>query len=122
MTHARGIKKGSKITAEPIRKKKDINSISRLLKSNPRNYLLWVLSINNGLRTNNLVRLGYHQVEGLKPGAVIKIVESKTGKTNVLVINKSVHKALLIYIKEVNPVNSTIIILMQIASRCSDYQ
>ncbi len=103
MTHARGIKKGSKITAEPIRKKKDIKAISRLLKSNPRNFLLFILGINNGLRANDLVRIKYSQVEGLKVGAVIKIIESKTGKTNVLVINKSVHKALQIYVNELNP-------------------
>lgn len=104
MAHKAGIKKGSKITKEPIRKPKDIKAISRLLKSKPRDYLLWVMGINNGIRTNDLVRIRYNQVEGLKPGAVIKIVESKTGKTNVLVINKSVHKALQLYIKDVNPI------------------
>jgi len=103
MTPARGIKKGSNLTVEPIRKKKDIKSISRLLKSKPRDYLLWVMGINNGLRANDLVRIKYSQVEGKKVGAVIKIVESKTGKSNVLVINKSVYKALQLYINEVNP-------------------
>ena len=100
----KGLKKGSKITAEPIRKKKDITAISRLLKSRPRDFLLWTLGINNGLRANDLVRLKYSQVEGLKPGAVIKITESKTGKDNVLVINNSVYKALQNYIQEVKPV------------------
>jgi len=99
-----GLKKGAKITAEPIRKQKDIRSISRLIKSNPRNYLLWIMGINNGLRANDLVRLRYSQVEGLKAGAVIKITESKTGKDNVLVINNSVYKALQTYIQEVKPV------------------
>jgi integrase len=103
MPNRNGIKKGSRIAVDPIRKKKDIKAISRLLKSNPRNFLLWVMGINNGIRTNDLVRIKYHQVEGLKAGAVIKIVESKTGKTNVVVINKSVHKALQLYIKEINP-------------------
>ncbi len=103
MTHARGIKKGTKITAEPIRKQKDIKSISRLLKSHPRNHLLWIAGINNGLRANDLVKLKYSQVEGKKAGALIKIVESKTGKPNVLVINKSVYKALQIYVNEINP-------------------
>ncbi|MBU1194099.1 MAG: tyrosine-type recombinase/integrase [Proteobacteria bacterium] len=98
-----GLKKGSKITAEPIRKQKDIKAIGRLLKSRPRDFLLWTLGVNNGLRSKDLVRLRYSQVEGLKPGAVIKIVESKTGKDNVLVINNSVHKALQHYIKEINP-------------------
>ena len=103
MTPSRSCKKVSNLTVEPIRKQKDIRSISRLIKSNPRNHLLFILGINNGLRMIDLVRIKYHQVEGLKPGAVIKIVESKTGKTNVLVINKSVHKGLQLYIKEVNP-------------------
>ena len=103
MTPSRPIKNRLNLTVEPIRKQKDIRSISRLLKSNPRNYLLWIMGINNGIRTNDLVRIKYQQVEGLKPGAVIKIVESKTGKANVLVINKSVHKALLLYIKDENP-------------------
>jgi len=98
-----GLKKGSKITAEPIRKQKDIKSISRLLRSKPRDFLLWTFGINNGVRANDLVRLKYSQVEGLKPGAVIKIVESKTGKDNVLVINNSVFKALQNYIQEVKP-------------------
>ena len=98
-----GLKKGAKITAEPIRKQKDIKSISRLLKSRPRDFLLWTLGINNGLRSSDIVRLRYSQVEGLKPGAVIKITESKTGKDNVLVINNSVFKALQIYIQEVKP-------------------
>jgi integrase len=104
MTYRKGIEKGSKITVEPIRKQKDIKSISRLLRSRPRDFLLWTLGINNGLRANDLVRLKYSQVEGLKAGAVIKIVESKTGKDNVLVINNSVFKALQIYIQEVKPV------------------
>ncbi len=52
------------------------------------------MGINNGVRTNDLVKIKYSQVEGLKPRAVIKIVESKTGKDNVLLINNSVYKAL----------------------------
>lgn len=87
MAHKAGIKKGSKITKEPIRKPKDIKAISRLLKSKPRDYLLWVMGINNGIWTNDLVRIKYHQVEGLKPGAVIKIVESKTGNPNMWYLN-----------------------------------
>ncbi len=66
MTPSRPVKKGTNLTVEPIRKQKNIKSISRLLKSHPRNYLLFILGINNGLRTNDLVRLRYHQVEGLK--------------------------------------------------------
>jgi len=69
----------------------------------PRDYLLWVLGINNGLRAKDLVRIRYSLVEGLKTGAVINIVETKTGKDNVLVINKSVHKAFQAYLSVIVP-------------------
>jgi len=101
MPHQNGLKKGTKITSEPIRKQKDIKAITRLLKSRPS--LLWTLGINNGLRSNDLVRLKYSQVAELKPGAVVKIIETKTGKENILVINKSVHRALQVYVQEIKP-------------------
>ena len=91
------------LTVEPIRKTKDMKAISRLLQSRPRDYLLWVMGINNGLRAKDLVRIRYSQVEGAKAGAVINIIETKTGKNNVLVINKPVHKALQAYLAEVEP-------------------
>jgi integrase len=103
MPHQNGLKKGTKITSEPIRKQKDIKAITRLLKSRPRDYLLWTLGINNGLRANDLVRLKYSQVAELKPGAVVKIIETKTDKENILVINKSVHRALQVYVQEMKP-------------------
>jgi len=88
------------LTVDPIRKAKDIKAISRLLQSRPRDYLLWMMGINNGLRANDLIRIRYSQVEGAKPGAVVNIIETKTGKSNVLVINKAVHKALEAYLAE----------------------
>ncbi|WP_020588947.1 tyrosine-type recombinase/integrase [Desulfobacter curvatus] len=91
------------LTVEPIRNTKDVKAISRLLQSRPRDYLLWVMGINNGLRAKDLVRIKYSQVEGAKSGAVINIIETKTGKNNVLVINKAVHKALQAYLAEVEP-------------------
>jgi integrase len=103
MPRQNGLKKGTKITSEPIRKQKDIKAITRLLKSRPRDYLLWTLAINNGVRANDLVRLKYSQVANLKPGSVVKIIETKTGKENVLVINKSVHRALQLYVQETKP-------------------
>jgi integrase len=103
MGYTTGIEKGSDITVEPIRKIKDIKAISKLLDSNPRNYLLWIMGINNGLRATDLVRLKCSHFATLKIGDAVKIIETKTGKENFLVINKSVHKALQHYINEVNP-------------------
>ena len=61
------------------------------------------MGINNGLRANDLVKLKVHQVEDCKSGDTVTVIESKTKKPNVLVINKSVHKALQKYLKEMNP-------------------
>ena len=93
-----GIKKGTKVEVDPVRDVKDIKAISNMLKSNPRNHLLWVMGINNGLRANDLVKVKVGDVENLKPGDTLNIIESKTGKKNILVINKTVHKALHMYL------------------------
>jgi len=98
-----GIKKGCKVKVEPVRKQKDIKAISKLLQGKPRDLLLWTMGINNGLRASDLVGIKVAQVQDLKPGEVLNIVESKTGKDNILVINKSVHKALQVFLKDVNP-------------------
>ena len=42
--------KGANVTVDPIRSLKDIQAISNTLKENPRNRLLFVMGINNGLR------------------------------------------------------------------------
>lgn len=89
------------ITVDPIRKIEDIRSIMKLTASNPRNHLLFVMGINNGLRAADLVRLKVDDVRDLKPGDSLTIRESKTGKDNVLVINKTVHKALQNYLSTI---------------------
>lgn len=89
--------KGSKITVEPIRNLEHISSIKQLLASRPRDLLLFTLGINNGIRTGDLLRLKVQDLFGKKVGDTISIKESKTGKTNVLMVNKSVQKSLSIY-------------------------
>jgi integrase len=98
----KGITKGTKVKVEPIRKQKDVRAISKLLQGRPRDLLLWIMGINNGLRASDLVVIKVVQVHDLKPGDVLNIVESKTGKDNVLVINKSVYKALYAYLKDIS--------------------
>ncbi|MBU1341890.1 MAG: site-specific integrase, partial [Proteobacteria bacterium] len=84
--------KGSRITVEPIRDPKDIETIKRLLKNRPRDLLLFVMGINNGLRAGDLLKLKVSQVRQLKPGQSIAIREGKTGKTNILMMSRSSYR------------------------------
>ncbi|MGO9018888.1 MAG: tyrosine-type recombinase/integrase [Syntrophobacteraceae bacterium] len=96
-------KSGASITVEPIRSPKDIDGIKRLLQGSPRDLLLFIMAINNGLRTGDLLKLKVWQVRNLKPGQCISIKEGKTGKQNVLMVNKSIHRALQGYLEAVKP-------------------
>lgn len=96
-------KKGDTIKVEPIRKAKDVEAIKKLLAGNPRDSLLFTMGINNGLRAGDILRLRVRDVMDAKPGDSIAIVESKTGKENVLVINRAVHKAIRVYLDAVKP-------------------
>ena len=90
-------KKGSRIEVEPLRREKDIKAILQLLSGHPRDHLLFVMGINNGIRVGDLLNIKVGDVRYLKPGQVHQITESKTKKKNVVVINKSVRKALDTY-------------------------
>jgi integrase len=96
-------KKGSRIAVDPIRKIKDIRAISKLTSGNPRDHLLFVMGINNGLRACDLVRVKVGDLRYLKVGDTLTIKESKTGKDNILVVNKTVYKALQAYLDAVRP-------------------
>ena len=96
---------GSKITVDPIRRMKDIQSISKLLSDNPRNHLLFVMGTNNGLRTGDLLKLKVSDVKGMKIGDTLVIKEGKTGKRNILVMNKSIHKSMQIYLEALKPMD-----------------
>ena len=96
-------KKGSRITVEPIRKIKDIQLVSKLLSDNPRNHLLFLMGINNGLRTGDLLKLRVKQLRHLKAGDTLTIIESKTGKENFLAVNKTVYRPLSRYLQSMKP-------------------
>ena len=96
-------KKGARITVEPIREIKNIKAIFKLTQGKPRDHLLFVMGINNGLRAGDLVKLKVKQVRYLKIGDTLTIKEGKTGKDNILVINKTVYKALQNYLDIVQP-------------------
>jgi integrase len=95
--------KGVEKTVEPIRFLKDIRAISDTLKKSPRDHLLFVMGINNGLRVGDLLRLKVEDVKYLKPEDSIIIMEQKTKKKNVLKINKAVYKVLQTYLEVLEP-------------------
>lgn len=99
-------KKGTRTAVDPIRSRKDINSISKLLADKPRDLLLFKLGVNNGLRTGDLLRLQVKDVRKMKPGDSISIREGKTGKKNILMVNKAVYKALRSYLDKETPNDS----------------
>jgi len=96
-------KKGSRIAVDPIRQIKDIKAISKMTSGNPRDHLLFVMGINNGLRACDLVRVKVGDLRYLKVGDTLTIKESKTGKDNILVVNKTVYKALQAYLDAIRP-------------------
>ena len=96
-------KKGSRITVNPIRNLKDIKKIKRKLKTNHRDLLLFTLGVNNGLRISDLLDLKVGDVRGLVPGETLQVIEKKTGKMNVLMVNKESRKVLDVFLNEARP-------------------
>ena len=96
-------KKGSRIKVEPIRCISHVKAISKYLADRPRDQLLFTLGVNNGLRCGDLLKLKVNQIKDLKPGEYVQIKEGKTGKENIVVINKTVYKAIRKYLKQIKP-------------------
>jgi integrase len=92
--------KGSRITVDPIRNEKDIQRIKKTLRSSNRDLLLFTMGINNGLRIGDLLKIKVGDVKDLKAGESLTIREKKTGKDNILMINKGVHSVLKDYLSE----------------------
>ena len=93
--------KGDCLFVIPIKRVEDIQKMKTFLfNKSPRDYLLFVLGINNGLRCADLIRLKVKHVSGLKPGESIKIKETKTGKVNLLYINQASYEAIQNYLSK----------------------
>ncbi|MEK3965461.1 site-specific integrase [Paenibacillus sp. FSL H7-0323] len=82
---------------EPIRSKKQIDALKKYLRGqNIRDYLLFVLGINSGLRISDLLKL---QVEEVYNQDRISIREQKTGKRKDFPLSDTCKKAILEYVK-----------------------
>ena len=91
---------------QPLRTKADIEKIKAALKErNIRDYALFTLGINTGLRVSDLLRLRVKDVvEPTERDVRIKyrleVTEKKTGKHNDLPINKAARGALREYLRQ----------------------
>ncbi|MBA7623772.1 hypothetical protein ES703_31171 [subsurface metagenome] len=87
-------------TVQPIRDLKKIRAIKgNLRKRNPRDFLLFTLGINTGLRISDILRL---KVEDVKDQAgeikeYLDLNEKKTKKQRLIYINSEVRNALEYY-------------------------
>jgi integrase len=94
---------------EPIRKKSDLEDIKRILKGRSlRDYALFVLGINSGLRISDLLSLKVEDV--LDPGSRrlkiadrIRMREKKTGKVKDFPLNTPARSALSEYLNTRRP-------------------
>jgi integrase len=87
-------KQGRTIKVEPIRDKKAIERIKKLLRNNPRDLCLLILGINTAYRANELLSLKVGDVRHLLAGDVLTRKQSKTKKYRGVVLNPAGHAAL----------------------------
>ena len=77
---------------EPIRDKEKIEIVKRILRENgSRDYLLFLMGINSGLRISDILKL---KVLDVKDKKYIELIEQKTSKYKRFPITKSFKKEL----------------------------
>ena len=82
---------------QPIRDVQKIEEVKQLLKrKNKRNYIMFVLGINTGMRISDIVNI---QVKHVRKKNHIIITEKKTGKDKRILITDSLKKCLKEYIE-----------------------
>jgi integrase len=79
---------GSSIKVQPIRLKKDIETIKNNLADNPRDLCLFVLGINTAFRANELLSIRAGQVRDLGVGDVLDVRQSKTKAYRQVTLNR----------------------------------
>lgn len=86
---------------DPIKNTRDINKIKQYLygKENKRDYCIFVVGINVGLRAGDLLSLKIKDVtDGNTIFDIVTIKEQKTGKTRNFALNKNAKEAIQISI------------------------
>jgi integrase len=88
---------------QPFTSLKDIRNIKKLLRSKPRDLLLFTIGINSGIRSIDLLRLRVEDLKDRKVGDRIVVRESKTKKENVVIVNKEIADCFKFYMDELQP-------------------
>ncbi|WP_320042846.1 tyrosine-type recombinase/integrase [uncultured Desulfobacter sp.] len=104
-------KKGSHISVEPIRRKKDIKLIKKILQDSPRNLCLFILGINTNLRASDLLKIKVEQVRHLQPGEEITLKEKKTKKQRRINLNRACIEAIQNLLKSIKYENDDFLFL-----------
>lgn len=81
---------GSVLKVDPIRDKRAIGRIKKMLRDHPRDLCLFVVGMNTAFRANELLSLKVGQVRSLLPGDVLSVKQSKTGKFRQVTVNNAV--------------------------------
>ena len=90
---------GSSIKVQPIRFKKDIETIKNNLADNPRDLCLFVLGINTAFRANELLSIRVGQVRDLKVGDVLDMRQSKTKAYRQVTLNRRAVEAIQVLLR-----------------------
>lgn len=98
-------KKGDIIKVEPIRQKKDLKNIKKLLADKPLELTYFTIGINTNLRASDILGIQYDQMAGLKTGDAFQIREKKTQKLRDVTVNSEMEKVLkgLFKVKKYQP-------------------
>ena len=88
---------GSSIKVQPIRTKKAIANIKRLL--NPRDRCFFTLGINTGYSANELLSITYRQVKSLREGDSLELKQSKTKKHRMVTLNRTAADSIQEFLK-----------------------
>ena len=86
---------------EPLKNTRDINKVKQYLygKENKRDYCIFVVGINVGLRAGDLLSLKINDVtDGNTIFDTVTIKEQKTGKIRNFALNKNAKEAIQVYI------------------------
>lgn len=93
---------------EPFKNIKDINKIKQYLKGKDslRDYAIFVVGINVGLRAGDLLSLRWSDVlEGNKIKDTVYIIEEKTNKPKEFELNRSAKEALRLYYNSIDGIS-----------------